>query len=158
MSGLSLPTCLYLEQDLDGCLVWIAWLLKLSWGDLREFSTPVRWELHWRKLSLLQCPAYLTNSGNPRYPGVSLRVVIWVLFAEKDVNFLIIGVVLLLHPGCWDECGLCKGRICLPKCFTVYSAVQYQWRICDENSFTCENKAKPCRGVDWMVWGEAWAS
>lgn len=49
---------------------------------------------------------YLANSGNPRYPGVHLRVVIGVLLTEKDVNLLIVRVVLALHPGCRDERGL----------------------------------------------------
>lgn len=49
---------------------------------------------------------YLANSCNPRYPGVHLWVVIGVLLTEKDVNLLIVRVVLALHPGRRDERGL----------------------------------------------------
>lgn len=55
---------------------------------------------------LLPYPVYLANSGNPRYPGVRLWVVIGVLLTEKDVNLLIVRVVLALHPGCRDERGI----------------------------------------------------
>lgn len=102
----------------------LVWLLKLIWRGLWGIncSSLVRLELQWCQLSLLQYPAYLTNSGDPRYPGVSLRVVIRVLFAEKYVNLVIVRVFLPLHPGRRDERGLWERRTCLPKRFTVYSA------------------------------------
>lgn len=99
-----------------------------------------RLELQWRQPGLLQYPAYLTNSGDPRYPGVSLRVVIRVLFAEKYVDLVIVRVFLPLHPGRRDERGLWERRTCLPQRFTVYSSVPCQRRTRDEKSLACRSK------------------
>lgn len=66
----------------------------------------------WVSLMLAQLfSPYLTNSGNPRYQWVSLSVVVWVLLTEKDINFLIVWVVLPLHPWRRDERGLCENMV-----------------------------------------------
>lgn len=154
---------IWVESTFHVTLIRFGWLftqlLKLSWRGLWKFTLAVTWELHWCKPGLLQCPAYLTNSGNPRYPGVSLRVVIWVLFTEKDVDFLIVRVILPLHPWRRDERGLCERRTCLPNWFNVYSTGWCQQTVCDEKGWPAKAKQKVItlrRGVDRTKWVDGW--
>lgn len=68
---------------------------------------------HWCVLSSILFGPYLTNSGHPRYPGIGFRAGVWVLFTEKDVDFLINRVVHALYPVCRNERGLCEKTSCL---------------------------------------------
>lgn len=138
MSGTDLPS--YFNK----ILMSVSLITEANLKRFREIncSSLVRLELQWCQPSLLQYPAYLTNSGDPRYPGVSLRVVIRVLFAEKNVNLVVVRVFLPLHPGRRDERGLWERRTCLPKRFTVYSSVRCQRRTRDEKSLACRSKTK----------------
>lgn len=73
---------------------------------------------------LLYTKVYLTNSGNSWYPGVRLWAHVRVFLTEKQVNLLILRVVLASHPGRRDKCGLWEERrTCLAKHFLVYRGV-----------------------------------
>lgn len=125
----------------------------MRWRCFREFICTQSWV----SLMLAQLfSPYLTNSGNPRYQWVSLSVVVWVLLTEKDINFLIVWVVLPLHPWCRDECGLCENTIkrFILKKKSVYSVARTEKNPKKQNRKLATSNLN--QSIITLQWGEEW--